>query len=392
MKNGKIEEFKDYIHSIFNYEKKLDQLIKPTKEIEGKGYLVFTDDFVDFKNKLNYKNCKKYYSLKEDNELESLFDLNNFNQVKRIEPIEIKSVNFIKNIIININCVLITEELFKIIDSNKIGTIEFKAQNKNLTLFLNNNEQLKLTHNKFILDTSSFEKNDPCKEEIKNIFDSIENYYKFENNFIKDIKEKMSKTAYGFLVSKSWFDEWKNYSNYENLKNYFSDNFISYEKKKEIYYKIINYREENKYIILSKTEALKPNNENELNNILQEESLVIIDKNFNNSLKILKNQYDSINYNIGYNAIKIIFRNNKNLSLKCENNIIPIKKGIGEEDDLNDDLKQLIRIFYFQYSLPDDESKEYNYENIQRNKIFLINKTRIQKYIQKREMILIIIF
>ena len=165
MKNGQIEKFKEYIHSTFDYENKIDEYIRSYKEVEGEGYLVFSDDFINFKNKIKYKYCKHFSSLKDDKELISLFDINSYEQIKKLEPIEIKSADYIKSIILYINCNLITKELFNIISIKKGKTVKFKVKNKLITLFLNNNEQLKLTHTKFLFDPKSLNINDSNYED-----------------------------------------------------------------------------------------------------------------------------------------------------------------------------------------------------------------------------------
>ena len=214
-------------------------------------------------------------------------------------------------------------------------------------------------------------------------------FYEFENkSFQKDIS--------GYLLKKEWIDEWKNYSNYEYFKkNYLENNKNILNKYSQDYKKlikeIIDYREKhkNRYKFPSESSIIKANNEKELRNILKNGPLVLVNYSFQSCFSNLKNKYDCTKYKYSNGEITILFRDKTKLSLLCddlilaEENIIGDDQGKQEEQDgkdLNIDLKQLIRIFCFQHSLPDIENKDYYKENIKRENIILINKNKIEKY------------
>jgi len=178
----------------------------------------------------------------------------------------------------------------------------------------------------------------------------------------------------GYLVTKKWLDEWKIYSNYEEIKDKYSKNGneLSNEIKQNIINDINDYFEENKNLTLS---PIKIIHKNEIKSLLQKNSLVLVDYSFISEF----NKYvgNSISYNIKRNTIK--FDYDDNLIFKITNNIIlPLN-----EKGYIEDLKQLIKIFIFQEELKDtikcsNGNKFNNDSNI--NEIILINSKIIKKY------------
>ena len=218
MKYEKDEEFKEFVDlldSIDKYDKRIESIKKSGRIRDEKGYLVENSEFIELKNKINYKRNRGYLYLNED-KLYSEFKNIQFERNQKLQPIKIYSADYIKNIIINLDCVLIMKELFKLVNINKTNEVSFDADNNKITLFLKGNEKIELTHRNLILDKYSFDKNISINNEIQLIFDSINNFFKFENNIMNKQNDNMKKT--GYLLKKSWIDEWKNFSNYEYIK------------------------------------------------------------------------------------------------------------------------------------------------------------------------------
>ena len=374
MKNNDInseefQEFLKYNKAMFEYEKRADTLSNSNTITEERGYLVYYDDFMELKKMLNYDLNKFYLKRNKESSIYSSFK---FEQIKKLEPIEIKSVAYIKDIIINIKCVLVTKELFDLIINKSKNAISFLVDKEYLTLNLKYQEKLELKHNKLILDNIDFDLNEPVSE-INIIYNSMLKYFIYDNNMINELNKSIKKSGHGNLVTKKWIDEWKKYTNYEFIKNkYFFENSNIEKNKNSIYKEIINFKEKYKYTI-SEADIIIIKNKTELTSILQQESLGFVDSEFINKSPYFKRKADyntSVNYYMS-NGILEIFKGKDTISFKCNDNIIYFDNIIGKEDEANDDLKQLIKIYFFQKYLLEDNNK-YNKRNIIIKDIILI--------------------
>jgi hypothetical protein len=228
---------------MMNKKKNLDNIIYQSLIMSKRPILIL-------KTNLNYKACKDLIIGRKDKRITLKFDEKIFSQIKQLKPIKIKSKEYLKNIILNIKCVLITEELFDLI-SNDEKPISFKAKKNNLILKSKSGEEIELKHTNLVLDCSSLDKKESGENEIKIILDSMWYYFKFVNDLSNKLNDtnQNQKNETGYLVEKSWIDEWKNYSNYEYFKvNYLNKNetFLGPKDKNSIIKEIIDYREKNK--------------------------------------------------------------------------------------------------------------------------------------------------
>ena len=251
--------------------------------------------------------------------------------IKPIVPIDIKSIEYIKNKIININCVLITEELFDLIspsNKNYRNIISYEGQNNKLILIFQNKGNLVLTHKNFFLNILSFSKEESDIDDINSIFEKTRNYFSFENNFIVNLEGERKITALYNLMQKDLLDGFKQFSNYECLKNnYYNENkkFVPGKIKKSIYNDIIEYKEQNKSKRFPswKNKIIMTHNRNDLEKIIKNKPLVLID------YKTLKQLFPDLNENIDYfeckigdGQISIIFKGEEPLTFKCKDNLI----------------------------------------------------------------------
>lgn len=380
----KFDKFIEYNNSIYDYDRKISSFDKSPDPIEGKGYLVDYDKFYKLKQLLNYNHYKTYIKRRNEENINKLFNSINFDKIEKLNAIEARSPYYIKHIIININCVLITEELFNLISYTKEKPITFIVQKKDLTLKLKNKQNLELKHKNLVLDYSSFDKNEEDYDEIKNIYDSMKIYFALENQIIEKLNQNKKKYGSGFLVRNSWLNEWKKYTNYKYLKEKYFYDYEKYNKEieKSIFNEIIDYREKNnnRYSYPSETDIIKVSNSDELKNILKEDSMVIIDSNFKKIFIYFNYKNDKIQYELYNGEIGIKFRGQPDFLFKSENNILSSNNIIEDEQDLDYNLIQLIKIYCFQRSLPDFENKNIKSFKIGRNNIILINKSIIQKY------------
>ena len=282
--------------------------------------------------------------------------------------------------------ILITPKLYDLIsdksnEEKEEAPFKFSIFCNDITLICENNDKLNLTfHNNIILDENSITSSS-CDHrsfnEIEKIRNSINCYFVFENDFIKDLEDEILSLRNGFLVDESWLNEWKKYSNYDKIKEKYLKNEKESDNETKIINEIIDYREENENTFkLPKIERiLNINKKEELDAIVEFYSLVIINSQFIESfLYFNKNAMKGISYRISNNKIKINFKD-EHISFESNNNIIQQKnknKSIAH-------LKILIKIYYFQKQLYDYIENKKTSE-IKNNDIFLINKNIIKKY------------
>jgi len=298
--------------------------------------------------------------------INTIFKKTNFQIEDKLVPIDIKSIEYIKNKIININCVLITEELFNLISSNNKNNkniILYEVQGDSLTLFFKKSEKLELKHYKLLLDNKSINRDEPGYDEINNILEKMRNYNTSENNVVKYLLDKKVNNGDCGLVKKSVIDDFKKFSDYEYFKNnYFHDNnnYIPRDIKKEIFNEIIEYREQNKSKKFSnwKNKIIITDNKDELKTIIKNEPLVLIDNKNNNVKKIFSNlneddNYKLFDYIIYDGKISIKFKGEEPLMFKCKDNIISYNNII-----YNDNSKKFEEIDYL------NQNKEIKNKNL----------------------------
>ena len=385
--NSKFNEFIRYNNAFLNYEQYKQKFFAKTrvtnKFIDCQGYLINLDDINNIKQNIKHEDFIKENTNNEE-KMRSIFDENLFDKIKKVSQIKYKTSDYLKNMLLNGNkYILINQGLWNDIYEKNIqdneGPIIFEI-NKNKIVLSLKNEQLTLSHRDFIFDFYSCG-GDNSFSEIQKIFDSIYNYCIFENNFLKYLESNSNHSDKGYLIKKIWIDEWKKYSNYEEIKNnYFIENNPVFfeQKKKEIINDIIDYREKNKniYKFPMPCEIINVNKKKEFEIIINKDSLAIINQDFKN-LFSFKNNDNSfiIKYDLINNQIRIIL--DQIIIFKSDNNIILVKNN----NELSD-LKLLIKIFFFQTKLKKIINSDYknNLNNENNNQIIIINKKIIENY------------
>ena len=250
MKNNQDIEYKkfiDYNNAILNNENYFKKLLEnPYENEKNEGYLIDFNDLEEVKQKLNHNEFKKYYN-KQD-EIIINFDKEKFNNIKKIKQIKFKDSKYLISMILNDNkFLLINSELWNLIsdENNKndkpyIFTIHKKSI---INLIFKSNEKIFLKYNNFYFDKNSISFTIPYFEEIKEIYEAIDTYYYFEKKFLSNIEKNKCNSNQSYLVSESWLNEWKNYTNYQNIKKYYfkQNQKINKKIKKEIINDIIYY-------------------------------------------------------------------------------------------------------------------------------------------------------
>jgi len=362
-----IEQFEYYINNCIN--------LNLNENIGLNGYLINLKDYEEFKNKI-YNNNN---------------NINSNEDVFPLKQIKLRTSHYLVNMLLNGNeFILITPELWKVvcnIERQNDHPIVFCVINRQIYFTLADKKQFIFNFNdskKFIIDKSSFYNIDDYFSKynyndniIENTFNSIIQYYNFENDFSMKLienKNNLEEEKY-FLISKNWIDKWKSFSNYEIIKSIFLDkgkidasnikDYIIYDQ--ELYYKF-------NYIFFDDLKLIYFKNKEEMENYLQNDLLAIISINFISLFdKVNPNYY--MRYTIQNNIISINFDNGI-LNFKSNDNIISKYKS----NDFRH-LNQLLRIYFFQKELKEQISIPHKISNkFEENNIYLIDRNTINKY------------
>ena len=160
-------------------------------------------------------------------------------------------------------------------DKNSI----YKFNDKYFILELTIGEKsVKFYNNKYILNEDSYNICNKNKTLTK-ISKAMIEYYTFEKMIKKNSKEIKEKERI-YLINKNDIDEWKESTNYENIKNnLLKDNYklknLEYEINKQL---LMFYKDKKAHV--KQIEPLNFNSIKELEDYIKKNSLVIINNNF----------------------------------------------------------------------------------------------------------------
>ena len=356
---------KNYSKAISDFENFLKDIYSSNTSGENEyiGYLINLKDYEKIKEIVNDVNINDY---------EINFTIN---------QIEIKTPQYLTYMILNENkYIFINTELWRIIcNEDKINDtpIKYKINENDITFSLDKIE-FSFNLNNNIIDKNSLNSNSIYKsnyEKITKIYDSINNYYKFEKAILKDLKNKKNSRDKNneYLIDKKWIEKWETISNYEKIKNNFAQDNLN--SKKNIMNILIYYLEQNKCNYNELFESVnirKFNKIEEFESYLNKNSLVLVNGNFINRFDnffSFLNFFKSIKYKAFNNRIHFYLDDNEILSFKSNNNIISLNEIINYPN-----LKQLIKIFFFQKKLKSNIRDKCN------KNIYLINKKVISIY------------
>ena len=112
----KIDELMNYNKNIFDFEEDyLEEINKNYDNKEKFGYLINSKDMDELKENIHYSRYKSYRGDKKAFFVKN-FDLSKLSKIKKINQIEFKTSQYLKNMISNDNkYIMINEKLWKII-------------------------------------------------------------------------------------------------------------------------------------------------------------------------------------------------------------------------------------------------------------------------------------
>ena len=304
-------EFKEYV-------KRINSEISDI--IQHKGYLILLKQYYEFKEGLkNIQNQSAYKCHSQRN--------------SKIKPID--TSDLMEQINNNYKYIIISNKLHqKICSSNYQNThqIKYLITPSIITLITENGKILQFKNNKDNkIDKLSFIKIDnnsnyPIKENSEKIYNDIINYFKIE----KDINEKLNnknikeEKYMGFLVDKSWIDNWKEYSSYDKIKKELS---INKNKSKDNIIDIIKKEQENSNINYYDIANIENYIIEDMNALYSEEnsdkSYALINQDFlYNFAPNIDKRFLPTEFYLSYQNIEIRPHNKDPMSFHTKNNII----------------------------------------------------------------------
>ena len=359
-------EINDYLNAIIRFEKTIKDNYNQLNEKMENGYIIKLKDYQILKEKIN-----KYQENKNNNQ-------NNEFKIEKIENIKFNNKEELINLINNNNeFIIITKELSDILckESKGDNSYFYIIQKDCLKLVLKNH-MISFFHNDNILDQISYMVYN--EEKYKNLSKQIKEYYNFENNIIMNLESDSSNGLkdIGYLVDKTWVDEWKNYTLYDDIKNNFlinnirENSNIDYEIIKEILKNNIKRNiKEQSILKLLNFDTIK-----DFENYQKDNSIVIINSSFINLIN--KNELkdeNKINFSLSKRKITT-FINNIPIEFYARDNII--------FSFLESNIMILIKIYYFQKEL----NKNVKMQNLQiNNNIGMIQKKWMENFKKKYE-------
>jgi hypothetical protein len=333
---------KIYVSNIKRFESNIK--IYNNKNIKHQGYLINVNDYKDLKTKIKYENNKSIG-------IPNILEIDDKNKILFIKDLGFKTNQYLINMILN-------GHKYIIVDNNIWKTfcekgkeklepyIDYEIDNINNILSLTIKGQktaLKFDNIKKdnILEESKLKnKSSSNFEEIKKEYINLKNYYDFEVNIEKDLKNKKEeKNNYkGYLIEKEWIDKWKQQIEYDIIKK---DYLISKKSEKETRDKLIYIYEKNKlnYMDINEIKNKELNTSQKIQDILKTNSLVLVSSDFISSFWKNTNLKE-INFSLYEDNIEIIFDSNKSLTFQMKGNVIKSNQNIDIMENPKDNKKE----------------------------------------------------
>ena len=398
-----IEELNIYLNAF----SKLQEYIKnsnekaKTSEINEEGYLV---------NHQNYNNLLQLV-LKKNDEAKMIRPNLRDDQNEYLYKLPTESKDNLKKDINNgYSFLIINKDFFnEICDKKDSHKINYKISKEYITIqdganpmiFKNgfNNIINKSTYLENIENNNNNSQNNGTNtpnQYLNDIYNDIINYYNSENDIIQKTKSARQEEFQGYLIDNTWVEEWKKFSDYNNIKRLFSLSGSTNESKikEHIQKHIGNDKNDNiskyneiknieKYILKNGSDINLPKNANKKFNILE--------PNFLNSFNFTTKN-DRINFIILNKTIYIKILQRTIGPFNIDENIIISPENMAPQTQMNTSnnnsvanekdfecIKHLIKILYFKRDL---QTESITFKNIPRDG-YILNREIIEK-LQKK--------
>ena len=372
---NKIENDTDKINNYFIFLKIYEKNVNSNQDnrncfIEIEGYLINLKDYEYNKKIICFDDLMKLTEKSEfDQKLNELASLDISSKIKEINPVFLNSSEDLIKLIKEKNEYILIETSFFNIISNIQEQEKYRVNVMNNILELKiGKDSIKFYNNKYILNEASYY---ACNDELKlsKISKAMLELYIFDQNIKKNQKNEKEKV---YFVSKNDIDEWKESTNYENIKRYlFKDNDILKYIEYDINYQLFKFYKDQKKNI-KHINFLYFKSKEELENYIKENSLVIVNQNFYNFLNEEKEKIREQNIFFSAKNDRItIYIDRKEIDFPFNgNNIVySVKESY---------IRILLKIYYFQEELNNNINKSIDdNKNI---KIGLIQKDWIKQF------------
>ena len=380
---NKINNDENRIYSIFAclnvYEKSVeDSQNNENFWVEKDGYLINLKDYEFIKRIICFddlmKISEKYQFDQKLNELESL---NILSKIKEINPVIINTTEELIKLIKEKNEYILIDKI--ILDNilpiqnhqKKICRINVKYFILELSI---GEKSIKFYNNKYILNEDSYNICNKNKTLTK-ISKAMIEYYTFEKMIKRNQKEIKEKERI-YLINKNDIDEWKESTNYENIKN----NLLK-----------DNYQFNVKYFILELTIGEKSIQFYNNKCILNEDSYNICNKN-KSLTKISKAMIEYYTFEKKIKANPKEIKGKERVYLVNKNDIDEWKESTNYENIKNNLLKDIFNIKYLEYEINNQLLNFYKDKKIHVKPIKSLNfksNKELEDYIKENSLVIV---
>ena len=357
-----IDKVYSYNMIIFEYEKQIKKIYENNEWSETFfGYIIDLKDYEDLKKKIQYEKLKEYFNdeqlckgkIKEIINSMDIQGIENSN-IDRLKINDSKQlIQLLKN---NKKYKIINEKLWKKIcikGKENRPPILYYIEFPELTLVLNKNDLITFFYNDNILKNELYIT--AGKNKLMNIANSIIEYYNLINKLENKKKNKDEKNEKGYLVSKTWIDNWKNYVDFSKF-NEKSKSKIE-EQISEIFK---NSKRKRRPTVI---ETLYFKNPNDIEEYLKNDSLVIINESFLASVSNKKIQNEKIiKYCISDEIIKLNLKEGSIQIKPKDNNELMYTNIMFEIEKSSKEKKRKFSIFSWFIM---DKNDNYPYQNLE---------------------------
>ena len=387
----KKDKAKNIAKYLFEHYKVIEKIYKSKDEKQiNEGYLINKKVLDDLQEKVLYKDYLSNPQEYENKFKEKYKDVDklSINSYEKIEFTTHKEM--LSNLKEKKEYAILNYTMWTAIKSDNLveKKIEYKFNNNQLIVHLNDAETVNFQHNSFIIINESFYigfKNS-IKEKIEKTFDCVKKYYKFKQSLKKELNEEkviskngmassqiilegeqkgkqgnmsqsmnnikmknQNEIKVGFLIKKEIFKEWEKYTDYENIKN---KNILS--KNNEEIEEIKEYINKNFIVNKPKLDNIKVKkykDSKDISNYLNSHlNLILVNAEFFNLLDFKnKNDLEKVEFSIikkNFINLKLNKENNSEFVVFSYNNIISLNTEINLSM-----VNHLIELYTFQENL-----------------------------------------
>ena len=364
------------IMELFKYEKQIEKINQNSGWSDAfHGYIIKLEDYENLKTNIQYESLKEYFNDEQlcKQKMQEMINSKEIRGIKEIDKLNIKdSKTLIESFTNNKKYKLINGELWRKIckkENENMTPILYNIEYPDLTIYLNNKDPITFIFNDNILESKNYIKEG--KNKPMNIAKSIIEYCNFINKMKENMEKKVEINDKGYLVSKTWIENWKNYVDFNKIKY----NKENKNKTLEIIEQISeNFKNVKKKRRLTAIETLYFKNIDIIEKFLQNDSLIIINESFYASVSNNKIQKTNI-INFCYSDEIIAINLNKE-SIKFESkdfNELQYAKILFEDNNFSKQKKGkreryysiFSSVLFWSKSEKKEENDNYKYQSLE---------------------------